>query len=214
MTSKRRSAPRARARAIAAGPRLEPFLAGAIQGGLLLLALMPLVVTPSAHYPFVVGKALYARSPIEVLFGLWVLLARLAPACRPRRSVVLVGAGLAWTVVTGRLGVSPLRSLWSTYERMRGIVDAAHWAALTLVVPCVLRTARQWTVLLNMHLAVSTGVALLAVPQVFGGLAVVPLIGAWLEPGMQRPYSTLGNAVIAARAPRLARCGAVREGVG
>ena len=214
MTSKRRSAPRARA--VAAGPRLVPFLAVAIQGGLLLLALMPPVVTPSAHYPFVVGKALYARSPIEVLFGLWVLLALLAPACRPRRSVVLVlmGAGLAWTVVTGRLGVSPLRSLWSTYERMRGIVDAAHWAALTLVVPCVLRTARQWTVLLNMHLAVSTGVALLAVPQVFGGLAVVPLIGAWLEPGMQRPYSTLGNAVIAARAPRLARCGAVREGVG
>ena len=195
MTSKRRSA--ARARAVAAGPRLEPFLAVAIQGGLLLLALMPLVVTSSTHYPFVVGKALYARSLIEVLFGLWVLLALLAPAYRPRRSVVLVlvGAGLAWTVVTGLLGVSPLRSLWSTYERMRGIVDTAHWAALTLVVACVLRTARQWTVLLNMHIAVSAGVALLAVLQVFGGLAVVPLIGEWLEPGMQRPYGTLGNAI-------------------
>ena len=179
-----------------AGGVAETALAATIRGGLLLLLLTPLVVTPSTVYPFVVGKALYARAIIEVLFGLWVVLAVLAPAYRPRRSAVwlLLAAGLAWGVVAALVGSSPARSLWSTYERMQGLVEAAHWAGLTLVAACVLHTLRQWTALLNWNLAVGVAVAALAVMQLFGG-TLAPLLGDWLAPVEQRPYATLGNPV-------------------
>ena len=61
-------------------------------------------------------------------------------------------AGLAVAALSGALGVSPQRSLWSTYTRMEGLVDAAHWTAFAVVLMAMLRTARDWYRLLNANL--------------------------------------------------------------
>ena len=138
-----------------------------IWAGIALLLLTPFMVTPRTVFPFVVGKALYSRALIEVVFAVWVTLAVLRPQYRPPRSriLVLLAAALGVAVLAACFGASIQRSFWSSYERMQGVVDQAHWFALALVLVSVVRTARDWRVLLNLNLAAGAAIALLAVAQ-------------------------------------------------
>ncbi len=160
-----------------------------VRGGILLLLAMPLVVTPGALYPNLVGKTLYARSLIEIITVLWIGLAVMDRRYRPTRSWVLLAffAYLMVEVAAGVAGVSPTRSFWSSYERMMGIWGLAHWFALALVLVSVLRSARDWWWMLNGAVA---SVLL---------ISVVGLLQSWgldLLPGMRsvdRVTGTLGN---------------------
>jgi len=123
--SRSRNAEHARAALLAALP--ERVLLPAVLAGIALVLLTPLVWSPVAWHPFSVGKAVYARSLIAVLFALWTLLALARPNYRPPPTLVLFAllSGLAVAAISGAVGVSPQRSLWSTYTRMEGLVDAA-----------------------------------------------------------------------------------------
>ena len=149
-----------------AGPA-ERGLVFAIRAGLALLLLTPLVVLPDVFSPHAVGKALYTRGLIAVLFALWAVLAALRSTWRPQLSwlVVLFAAGLATAAVSAVFGVSLQRSLWSTYTRMGGLVDAVHWLALAVVLVAMLRTARDWRRILNLYLGAGLAVALLAIAR-------------------------------------------------
>ena len=48
---------------------------GAIHAGIALILLTPLVVSPVVFYPYSVGKAVWARALIAVVFALWAVLA-------------------------------------------------------------------------------------------------------------------------------------------
>ncbi len=139
----------------------------AIRGGILLLLLMPLIVTPSTVFPFVVGKALYLRGIIEVVFTLWLILALRYPQYRPSRSVILSAFAIYMAVVllAGLFGVSFQRSMWSNYERMQGIFDLAHWFALAVVLSAVFRSQFHWRLVFNGALVVSVLVGLLGLAQ-------------------------------------------------
>lgn len=141
-----------------------------------------------------VGKALYSRMLIEIVFGLWVVLASVNPAFRPPRSwlLILLAAALAWAAVAAGLGVSPQRSLWSNYERMAGLVDAAHWFAMLVVVASVLRNLRELRLLIALNLAASVVVALLAVASHF---RIDPILyGVISERAYPRIGTVLGNS--------------------
>lgn len=140
-----------------------------VWAGMALLCLTPFVVTQSTGFPFVVGKAVYSRVLIEIVCALWVVLALYAPAYRPRWSWVLalLGAGLAASLLSAAFGVSFGRSFWSTYERMQGVLDQAHWVALAVVLVSVLRTPASWRALFTVHLAASIGIAGLATLRYF-----------------------------------------------
>ena len=170
---------------------LDRILVICIRVGSLLILLMPLVVTRQTLFPFVVGKALFARATIEIIFGLWLLLAYRNPHFRLARSWVLLAFGiyLAVTILAGIVGVSLQRSLWSTYERMQGIVDLLHWFALTIVLTSVFRTFPDWRTLLNLNLGVSFVVALLGAAQHLG--IGVPMFKFMQD--VQRLDITLGN---------------------
>ena len=148
---------------------LEKTLLAGIWAGFGLLLLTPLVVTPQTIFPFVVGKAVYTRAIIEFIFGFWALLALSRPAYRPPRSwlLLLLALGLGVATLAACFGVSVQRSLWSSYERMQGVVDLAHWFVLAVVMVSVVRTVRGWCVLLNLNLGVSLMMALLAVAQYY-----------------------------------------------
>jgi hypothetical protein len=45
-----------------------------IRVGLVLLFITPVIVTTSTVFPFIVGKAVWSRSLIEIIVGLYVLL--------------------------------------------------------------------------------------------------------------------------------------------
>ena len=169
---------------------LEEALLGGVWAGLGLLLLTPFVVTAETVFPFVVGKALYSRTIIEVVFALWVLLALRHPAHRPPRSplLLLLGAALGVALLTAFLGANPQHSLWSSYERMQGVLDSAHWFAFAVVLASVLRTMRHWRILLNLNLAASLAMALLAVAE---GLELQD--ASWLDWRKAKVTATLGN---------------------
>ena len=165
-----------------------------IRVGVVLLLLTPFIVTEHTVYPFVVGKALYSRALVEFVFGLWVVLAVLNPAYRPPRSwlLILLAAGLAWAAVAAALGVSIQRSLWSSYERMAGLVDSVHWFALLVVVASVVRDRRGLRRLLALNLAASVVVALLALASHF---RIDPILyGVIWERAYPRIGTVFGNS--------------------
>ena len=150
---------------VAEPDRVARLLLPAVLAGIALVLLTPLVWSPVAWHPFSVGKAVYARSLIAAVFALWTLLALARPRYRPPPTAVLFAllAGLAVAALSSAFGVSPQRSLWSTYTRMDGLIDAAHWTAFAVVLTAVLGSARDWHRLLNLNLAVGLCVAVVAV---------------------------------------------------
>ena len=117
----------------------------AIRAGLLALLVTPLIVTPSTTFPFIVGKALFARTVIEIVLALWLILLIRRPEYRPAASTlaVLFGLFLLASLISGLFGVSPQRSIWSNYERMTGIFDLAHWFAALMIMMTVIKGTLQ-----------------------------------------------------------------------
>ncbi len=161
-----------------------------VQAGIFLVLLTPFVVT-DVFFPFVVGKAVYARAIIEITFVAWVALVLRHPRRRPAWSWT-VAAFAVWLLASGlaaAFGVSPTRSLWSTYERMQGVFDLAHWFAFTVMAASVFRSAADWRLLFGVNLACSTVVCLIGLAQHYQ-IVHVDLI--YFPMGL-RMRSTLGN---------------------
>ena len=171
--------------------------------GIVLILLTPFVVTPDTIFPFVVGKAVYSRSLIECVFGVWAILALFRPAYRPPRSrlLLLLALSVGVSILAACFGVSPQRSFWSTYERMQGVVDLIHWFAFAVVLASVLRTERDWRVVLNVNVGASLVMAMLAICLYYS--VDLSLFDYHLEMETQRfgvdehgrAYGALGNAL-------------------
>ncbi len=176
-------------------PALERPLRYALFAGIALVLLTPFVVTTGTLYPFVVGKALWTRSIIEVTFALWAVLALVNPRYRPPRSRVLglLAAGFAVSLLAAVLGASPMRSFWSSYERMQGVLDAAHWLAFAVVLVSTLRGRAEWRALLAGVAGTGAALALLVV-AVANGVAV-PFYGLLPELDPPRVGGPLGNPI-------------------
>ena len=161
-----------------------------------LLLLTPFVVLPGTAFPFSIGKALWSRALIEIAFALWAVLALARPAYRPPRSwlLLLLAAGLGVSLLSAAAGVSLQRSLWSTYGRMQGTIDQAHWFALAVVLASLLRRPREWRVLLAAHLAAGAVVACLIV----AGAAdlEVPVFPRYPEHSSGRFSGPFGNPTV------------------
>ncbi len=140
------------------------------RAALLAVFLIPLLVTTNSMFPYVVGKALFARAAIEAAFALWLILLIRNPAYRPAKSWV-VAAFAGWLLVSlaaSFAGVSLTRSLWSSYERMQGVVDLAHWFAFALAAASVFRTLADWRLLFTVNLAVCGAVSALGLARYYG----------------------------------------------
>ena len=174
-------------------PAWETWLRFGVLAGIGLLLLTPFVVSLGTIFPFVVGKAVWSRSVIAVVFALWAVLALANPACRPPRSRVLVAlaAGLAVSLLAAGFGASFQRSLWSSYERMQGVVDGAHWMALAVVLVSVLRTGAAWRRLLMASAGAGAAMACLVIARHYE--LGVPFYGAVPEQHLPRMSGPLGN---------------------
>ena len=150
---------------------LERTLATTTKVVIALVLLTPLIVMapplPHTFFPFIVGKAIYTHTLIEIALAMWVLLALRCPAYRPVRSWLLpiFAVYVAVVLLASLSGVSPQRSLWSTYERMQGFVDLAHWFVFIVVISSVYRSWVDWRALLNFNLGISIVMALLGLGQ-------------------------------------------------
>ena len=174
--------------------RVATALRWGVLAGIVLLLATALVVTPGTIFP-TVGKALYSRLLIEIVFVLWAALAALRPEYRPPRSwlLVLLGAGLACALLAAAFGVNFERSFWSDYRRMQGVVDGAHWVALAVVLASVLRDQATWRALFGLQLGVGAVVAGFAMARYAGW--ELPFYATLAEPDFPRIGGTLGNPV-------------------
>ena len=163
----------------------------AARTGVLLVLVTPLVVTRDAFFPFVVGKALYSRVLIEIAFAVWIVLAVRNASYRPvlSRLMVALAVYLVVSLIAAFAGVSLQRSIWSTYERMQGIVDLTHWLAFALVLTSVFRTRQDWRHVLNLSLLVGVVMALMGAAVMAGWELPVYV---FLE-ASERIALTLGN---------------------
>ena len=170
----------------------ETVLLYSVRAAILLILLMPLIVRTEMFFPFVVGKALYFRVLTEIAFGLWIILAYRFPTYRPTRLTLLLifAVYLVIAFLAGIFGVSLQRSLWSTYERMQGIVNLAHWFLFVFVASSAFRSVVDWRLLLNANLGISLLMALMGVVQHYE-LFKIPGYG-FLE-ASNRVDITLGN---------------------
>ena len=173
---------------------MEKPLLNSVRAAVALVLLTPLIVMaeplPNTFFPYVVGKALYAHTLTEIAFGLWVVLALRYPSYRVPRSWLLVifGAYLLIAFMAAAFGVSQQRSLWSTYERMTGVVDLAHWFVYVVVMASVFRSWADWRLLLNINLGIGFVLGLLGLSQHFD----IGILG-FME-ATNRLDITLGNA--------------------
>ena len=161
-----------------------------VRAGLVAALVTPLIVAPGAYFPFVVGKAIYSRSVIEIAFALWVALVIFYPRRRPRLSWVLI-AFAVWLLaswVSGALGVSYARSVWSTYERMQGVADLAHWLAFAMMCATAFDSARAWRVFFSFNLLVCVVVCSLGLLSLYDYVQ-----SDSLGVGGGRVEATLGN---------------------
>ena len=171
----------------------EKALRWTVLAGIALLLVTPFVVTPGTIFPFTVGKAMWSRSLVEIVFALWAVLALARPQYRPPRSwlLLLLAAGLAVALFAACFGVSVERSLWSNYERMQGVVDGAHWFVLAVVLASMLRTGGEWRALLGLNAGLGVAMAALVIARRYG--LDVPFYGEIPEPERQRMSGPFGN---------------------
>lgn len=176
--------------------KFDQYLLRAIDIGVALILATPLIISTNTIFPFIVGKAIFARSIIEIIFTLWLILIICYPQHRPSKSWVIISLSIGFSVsiITSFTGVSFIRSLWSTFERMNGIVDQAHWLAFILVAGSVYRSLANWRVLFSLNLGMAGFVSLIGIIQYYN----------WIDPFLLEeltfPYSsnyiksTLGNS--------------------
>lgn len=166
------------------------LLAAGVRVLLLLVCLLPRVYMDTI-YPAVVGKALYSRVLIECAFAGWLLLALCSADCRPRKSWIMA-ALLAWlmvSVASAMVGVSPTRSLWSSVQRMTGVVDLAHWTVYAVMLASMFRDRQSWGMPLLVNVGASGAVAVWAVAPYILGLT------GMAEDGVSRMSGPFGNAL-------------------
>jgi len=161
-------------------------------GGLFLIPLFPLLVANSFFFPFITAKAFYFRIIVEIVFSTWVVLAFLEPKYRPRLTPLGIAVTLFAIValIADLLGVNPVRSILSNFERMEGWLTIAHLWMFFIAASSMLGSGeegkRMWRRWFSFSLAVATIVGIYGLFQLFGAAAI--------HQGSTRLDASLGNS--------------------
>lgn len=157
--------------------------------GLLTILFIPFLVSNTLFFPFITSKAFVFRLIVEVIFGLWIILAALNPQYRPKKSIFLYAftAFIAIVGIADFFGVNPVRSFWSNFERMEGYITLLHVYGYFLVASTVLSTEQLWKSFWNTSLVASVFMCLYGFLQLSGAITI--------NQGGARLDGTFGNAV-------------------
>ena len=149
---------------------------------------IPLIGLNNLAFPFITAKAFAFRILIEILGGIWLLLAISDKKYRPRFSWLAVSV-LAFIVIitlADIFGVNLHRSFWSDFERMDGLISLLHLTVYFFIVGTLLNTEKIWNSFLNTTIGVSVVLSLLGLLQLAGGMKINTDAG--------RLDATIGNA--------------------
>jgi tetratricopeptide (TPR) repeat protein len=156
--------------------------------GLFIIPFIAFIVPNGMYFPFITGKGFVFRILVEIIFGLYVILAAVEPAYRPKCSWLSrsVGVFALATLTADIFSVYPYKSLWSNYERMEGFVLIAHLALLFFVMIGMFRKKSDWHNFFNTSIFASLIMSGYGTLQLLGKIAI--------NQGGVRLDATFGNA--------------------
>ena len=172
----------------------------AVIGGLCLVFFVPFIVANgsvfpdifniafpvNAFFPFIVGKNFVFRLLIEILLGLYLVLALREPKYRPRASCILwaLTAFVVWMGIATIFSADPTKSFWSNFERMEGYLTLLHLFVYFIILGAVVEAEKWWERLLQCSILSSVLMGVYALFQIGGAIAI----------DQGRLDATLGNA--------------------
>ncbi len=146
--------------------RIASVLRYIVLGGAFLIPFSVFVFSSDLFFPYVGGKNFAFRAIAGSMTTAWLALAFLDTSYRPKKHALLY----ALIGFTGIIGIAtifsfdPLRSFWSTFERMEGYVTILFLAGYMLAISSVMEKEKMWLWLFRTMLFVSVLVGM-------GGLA-------------------------------------------
>ena len=156
--------------------------------GIFTVLFIPLIGINNLYFPFITGKAFTFRILIEILGGVWLLLAISDKKYRPRFSWLLIAilSFISVISIADIFGINPYRSFWSDFERMDGLINLLHLILYFLIAGSALTTKKVWDYFFNTTIGISVLLSLLALLQLAGMMEINTDAG--------RLDSTIGNA--------------------
>ncbi|MDE2001827.1 MAG: O-antigen ligase family protein [Patescibacteria group bacterium] len=132
---------------------IKQGVASAIKFGFFVIPFVPLLIAQNLFFPYITGKAFVFRTVVEIGFFGWAWLAICYKEYRPKMNAVWIAIALWLGVVTLAtiFSVNPVRSFWSNFERMEGLVTYIHLFAYFIVAASVFKK-RDWNILFNLFL--------------------------------------------------------------
>lgn len=156
--------------------------------GIFLIPFVPFVVSGSMFFPFITGKGFVFRIIVEIAFASYLILAINDRAYRPKKNNIFISLSVFVLIMffAGILGESPIKSIWSNYERMEGWLLLAHLWALYVMMVSLFKDQKMWLNFFNVTLIASLIMCIYSAFQFFG----------WVEGNVMkfRLYGTFGNS--------------------
>ncbi len=159
-----------------------------IKNLIVAIPFVAILVTGSLFFPFITGKAFAWRLLVECAFCLFVLLCIKDRSYLPRPKPIVLSF-VAFTLVmfiADIFAYSPVKALFSNFERMEGFVGLIHLCLYFIVLSGVFRSTDDFMDWLGSTLSVSLFMTVFSLLQFLGGLVI--------NQGGVRLDGTLGNA--------------------
>src|SRR3989339_695201 len=166
---------------------IENILRYIIYGAIFLVPFIPFIVFNNTFFPFITGKAFTFRILVEIMVGLWAILALLNAKYRPKNSLVLVLSAVFVAVIglADIVGVNPLKSIWSNFERMEGWVTLLHLFGFFVVTSSLMKK-EIWYRFFNVSIGASILMSFYGFMQLAGKFEI--------HQGSTRLDATFGNS--------------------
>lgn len=155
----------------------------------IILVAMPLIFLTfrpvAVFFPYTFPKAILFQALTQIMAAAWIILAFRNPRFRPRlRHPVVFGSilFLIFITISQLWSIDFSISLWSTQNRMTGLLHYAHVVVWFVVLHSCIRTREDWRRLGTLTCSTAAVVAAIGVIQ-------------WFTNGFRQIESTLGNAV-------------------
>ncbi|MDD5144804.1 MAG: O-antigen ligase family protein [Candidatus Pacebacteria bacterium] len=141
---------------------LESIYLRIIEWGTYLALFTPFVLLRSFYFPYVSPKTIFFRIVVDVMLIAYVLLIVSFPKYRPKLTplTIAITVFVLVSIISSLTGVNLIRSFWSTFERMTGILTILHLYVFYIVLTSVFREKKSWEKILNVSLIVGIFVSL------------------------------------------------------
>ena len=141
---------------------------------------MPLVFVPVVIFPFVFSKLIFFQILIGLTFPAYLILAWIEPQYRLRWSWLYTafGAYFVALLISVIFAVDPIKAWWGNQERMNGLFTLLHFLAWMTMTVSVVKTWKQWKLLLNYQIFLGVFMACVCLLQlVYPNLLLFPASG-------------------------------------